>query len=181
MRKIAVFMVFLALMLSGCAQKEKSAITIGKISVSAKEFDDAYKASGFAASGQDKRKEFLEFFISRKLILQESESLGLDKDPQFLRSVQLFWEQSLLKLALSRKINELAVGTRVDEKLIKNYYEQNKEKEFSGKELPEVYDQIKWLLFKLQEKKALQNWTESLHKKNVIAVDHELLGIKEKK
>jgi hypothetical protein len=181
MRKSAVFMFFLALILTGCAQQEKPAITIGNILVSAKEFDDAFKASGFAAGGQDRKKEFLEFFISRKLILKEAEALGLDKDPQFLRSVQLFWEQSLLKLALSRKINELAVAARVDDTLIRKYYDQNKEKEFGGKELPEVYDQIKWFLFKLQEKKALQAWTESLHKKNAIAVDHALLGIEKNK
>ncbi|MFA5119219.1 MAG: hypothetical protein WC695_10340 [Candidatus Omnitrophota bacterium] len=181
MRKSAVFMVFLVLILTGCAQEEKPAITIGNILVSAKEFDDAFKASGFASGGQGRKKEFLEFFISRKLILKEAEGLGLDKDPQFLRSVQLFWEQSLLKLALSRKINELAVAARVDDTLIKNYYDQNKEKEFSGKELPEVYDQIKWFLFKLQEKKALQSWTESLHKKNAIAVDHALLGLEKNK
>ncbi|MFA6217715.1 MAG: hypothetical protein WDL87_08725 [Candidatus Omnitrophota bacterium] len=181
MRKSVVFMAFLVLIFIGCVQKEKPAITIGNIEVSAKEFDDAFKSSGFAVNGEGRKKEFLEFFISRKLILQDSESLGLDKDPQFLRSVQLFWEQSLLKLALSRKINELAVGARVDDNLIKNYYEQYKEKEFSNKELAEVYDQIKWVLFKLQEKKALQNWTETLRKKSPVAIDYALLGIKEDK
>lgn len=165
----------------GCSKKEKAAIKIGNIEISAKEFNDALKTSEFAAGDPNQRKLFLENYISRRLILQEAEKLGMDRDPQFLQSIQLFWEQSLLKLALARKINELTFSTRVDDAEVRSFYEKYKEKDFTGKELSEVYDSIKLLISKVKQRKAIQNWTNSLERQAKIQIDYKLLGIPQEK
>lgn len=178
MKKV-VFIILTVFLFSnwGCVKKEKAALKIGDIQITAKEFDKAFESSKFAGSTEAVREKFLNMFISRKLILKEAERLGLDEDPQFLRSIQLFWEQSLLKLILSRETKELSVAIKVDDREISNYYEKRKEQDYADKELSEVYAQIKLLIFRAKQSKAIQDWASSLRNKTKIEIDYKLLGI----
>ena len=107
MNRITVVLpVIILLILGGCAKKEKPAIEIGEIKVTADEFKEAFRASRFAEYKELGHADFLNTFLKRKLILKEAERLGLDKDPEFLKDVQYFWEQSLLKLVLARQSKE---------------------------------------------------------------------------
>jgi hypothetical protein len=162
---------------AGCSPKEKPALSIGSINVSAQEFEAAYQA-GRMQTGRDlSRKEFLELYINRKLFLKEAEVLGLDKDPLFLQSLQLFWEQSLMKSVIARKINESTVVIRVSEKEIQDYYERHKDTDFAGKQLDEVKPQIKVLFFQLKQKLELQNWMANLRRRTTINIDFDKLQI----
>jgi hypothetical protein len=178
--KKTIFLIMVITLVSGCGfvKKEKPVIKIGTIRVSLDEFNQAL-ANFQAMQGQAAdRKEFLDAFISRKLILKEAERLGLDRDPEFLNDIQLFWEQSLLKLMLSKKIKELSFAVKVGEKEIQNYYASHKENDFLNKELSEVYDQIKWILLNTQQKKAVDDWIRSLRQKTKIEIDYKAVGIK---
>ncbi|MCX5708007.1 MAG: hypothetical protein NTY14_03380 [Candidatus Omnitrophica bacterium] len=125
MKKVFIcFAVSCLFLVGGCAKKEKPAITIGPITLTAEEFESAYQKAKGPAARMAGRKEFLDVLITRKLVLQEAEILGLDKDPQFLESLQLFWEQSLLKLVLARKLNELSLICKVSDKEISDYYQR---------------------------------------------------------
>ena len=109
---ICVLLCFV-LLNGGCAPQEKPAIIIGTINTSAEEFESAFNKSIFARSPTPEvRQGFIDTYIDRKLILKEAEKQGLDKDKDFLASVQLFWEQSLLKLVLNAKIKELSANGR---------------------------------------------------------------------
>lgn len=161
----------------GIPDKDKAALKIGDIEIAAEEFDRAYKASGITYTGEDSRKQFLDRFISRKLILMEAEKLGLDKDPEFLESVQLFWEQSLLKLVLAQKSKKISGKVRVSDSEVAVYYENRRETSFVDKELSEVHSQIKWIIQKQKQGQALQEWISSLEGEVNIERDYKLLGI----
>ena len=180
MKKVAVLILF-ALLFAGCqpVKQERPAIRIDGIEVTSQEFEQAFNSSQFAKQGPEGRKKFLEVYIQRKLILKEAERLNLDKVPQFLNDIQLFWEQSLLKLILTKQINHISAHTRVDDKEIEEYYQKNKPQLFPDKQLPEVYEQIKLLLFKEKQTKAMQSWSDSLKKRANIEIDYKSLGIKE--
>ena len=160
--------------------KKKPAITINNLSITPQEFEESFKISHFAEKSVSSRKEFLDNLITKKLILEKAEEMGLDKDPAFLKDVQIFWEQSLLKLVLSRKINQLSARIRINDKEVDNYYRRNKEKLFAGKALPDVYSRIKWLLFKRKQSQAIREWVSSLRENAKIKIDYKMLGIKEK-
>ncbi|MGD9015595.1 MAG: SurA N-terminal domain-containing protein [Candidatus Omnitrophota bacterium] len=165
----------------GCAKKEKAAINIGDIRITAEEFNKAFEASRSVSAGVAERKEFLDTFISRKLILKEAEKLGLDKDDKFLQSIQLFWEQSLLKLILANKMKELAANIIIDEREIEDYYQMRKAENYPDKELSEVYEVIKILLYRKKQTEAVQDWAASLKNKANIEIDYKLLGLEEGK
>ncbi len=179
MRNIFIFSLVIFLFFnSGCFKKEKTAIKIDTIELSAQEFEQAFKTSSFSSQDDPAaRRQFLDTYISRKLILQEAEKSGLDKDAAFLGDIQLFWEQLLLKLMLSKKINESLSDIKIEDKEVKEYYLKNKENTFSDKELAQVSAQIKWLLFKEKQGAAIQNWADGLRKKAKIEVDYKLLGM----
>ena len=178
MKKI-VFFIWLVFLFSGCGsyEGEEAAIKIGEIKVTASEFNHAFQASQFAHLGEAAKEEFLDTFISRKLILKEAERRGLDKDAQFLQDIQLFWEQSLLKRALSLKIKELALEAKVTDKEIRSYYQSHKDIEFTDKKLEEVYGQIRWIVFKGRQKEVIGEWADSLKKDAKIEIDYKRLGI----
>ncbi len=173
--------IFCVLVFAGCAKKEKPAISIGSITMTAAEFEEAYQKAQDARGNHVSRKDFLDLLVTRKLILQEAETLGLDKDPQFLESLQIFWEQALLKLVLARKLNELSLGCQVSGKEISEYYQRHKESDYAGKELGEVGEQIRLLLYRIKQQLELQRWTTSLKKKSQLNIDYELLRIPEDK
>ena len=85
MKKLMVGL--LCLFLVGCQAKEKAkpVISIDNIKVSLEEFQKAYQASAFSRTSTEAKKEFLDVFISRKLMLKEAEQMSLDKDPDLDR------------------------------------------------------------------------------------------------
>jgi hypothetical protein len=162
---------------TGCAPKEKPALTIGSINISAQEFETAYQDGRIQGGREVSRKEFLDLYINRKLFLKEAEILGLDKDPLFLQNLQLFWEQALMKSVIARKINESTLVIRVTDKEIIDYYERHKDTDFAGKTLNEVRPQIKLLFFQLKQKLELQNWIKNLRRNTSLSIDYDQLQI----
>ena len=173
--------VFLSIcLICGCCpanKKSPSAVTIDNIEITSDEYQDAFKNSPYAASGSpEAKKEFLNNFITRMLILREAERTGTDKDPEFLKSVQLFWQQSLIKLMIDKKIKALAGHIGVSDAEVKDYYSAGKDSEFKGTELPAVYDRIKWIIFNKKQSALLDDWINSLRGEAKIIVNKSSLG-----
>ncbi|MFA7677428.1 MAG: hypothetical protein WCY34_04595 [Candidatus Omnitrophota bacterium] len=177
-RKIILGIVIISF-LSGCNffNREKPAIEIGDIKVSVESFNRAYKASSMSSHLYSK-EDFLDAFIPRKLILKQAEKMNLDKDPEFLQDIQLFWEQSLLKLIVAKKLNSLSADIKVNNDEIEEYYEKQKDAEFEEKSLDEVRGQIKWVIFKAKQNQALKDWIDSLRDNTDIKIDYSRLGMK---
>ena len=52
----------------------------------------------------ESRQNFLSALIDRKLLLQYAQKEGFDKETSFLQTIERFWEQSLLKIVLDKKM-----------------------------------------------------------------------------
>jgi len=75
--------------------------------ISQEEFNDAYKNSSHSsATGEQSRQDFLNNMINQKLILLDAQAHGLDKNKEFLKMIENFWQQSLLTMALKQKSKE---------------------------------------------------------------------------
>ena len=170
-------------LICGCdtaGKKPPAAIKIDNINITAGEYDEAFKNSPYASSDTpEARKEFLNNFVTRMLMLREAERTGVDKNPEFLKNVQLFWQQSLVKMMLDRKIKELASHVAVNDNEVKDYYEANKETLFKEKDLPAVYGEIKWLILNRKQQALLDDWLNSLRGSSKIDINYKLLKIEE--
>ncbi|MEM7816572.1 MAG: SurA N-terminal domain-containing protein [Candidatus Aenigmatarchaeota archaeon] len=176
MNKIFSFFLIVFLFF-GCAKKEKIVVQIDNIKITKDEFEKNFtKFNIDKPDAEQAKKEFLENLINRKLILKEAEKLGLDKDTAFLESVQDFWEQSLLKLVLEKKSKELFLNINVSDKEIEDFFNANKEK-FVSSDISSSYEQIKILILKEKQRKAIENWLSSLKNKAKIKINYKELGL----
>ena len=80
---------------------------MGNYVITRQEFAEAYRDSSYGAQGTlASRKIFLNNMINQKLILLDAEKKGLDKNKEFLKMVEHFWQQSLLTMAMQNKVQE---------------------------------------------------------------------------
>jgi len=177
------WILFISIILLGlaCAQKEEPVVSIGTIKITKAEFEkDFAKFNLSKPDTAQARQEFLDNLINRKLILREAETRGLDKEANFLEDVQDFWEQSLLKRAVDKKSKELFLTIKIGDDEIRDFYNANKDK-FPGKTLEDVYPEIRLVLFKEHQKKAVEDWMDLLKKQANVKINYKELGITEEK
>lgn len=144
------------------------------------------------------RKEFLDDLIGIELVIQEAKKQGLDKDPEFKKSMENHKRESeeykkkienqlqdaaknelfnsLLKKELGDKLNKVAAPTDQE---VKDYYEKNKAqiRTSTGKQLAlkEVEPQLKQRLMQEKRRELYLAFANSLKAKAKIAVDDKAL------
>lgn len=173
------FILLLALFVLGCQGKPEDKIVLAKINnyeITLDEFGEEFNESSYAADATAESKEdFLNNLINRKLILQDAQKKGLDKDKSFLKMIERFWEQSLLKLAIDKKTKEIAGSVMVHDKEIDEAYNNMPQEVRAAKPYESMYQQIKWQLTRDKESQLLNDWIAQLHKKSEIKVNYDLL------
>ena len=83
------------------------AVTINDRVISTEEFNRLHAAQ---AGGTKDSSDFLNSLITKELLIQESQKEGIDKEESFRRSIQNFYEQSLIKLLMDRKFASLQIS-----------------------------------------------------------------------
>lgn len=168
-----------ALFVLGCTGKPKDREVLAKVNnyeITEQEFEEEFRASAYGSvDTQESRKEFLNTLINRKLILQDAQNKGLDKDKSFLKMIERFWEQSLLKLTLDKKSKEIAGSVLVNDKEIAKIYDDMRKNGKTDKSYDQMYQQIKWEITKSKETQAINDWVAQLRKKGEIKVNSDLL------
>ena len=180
MKKKIIFL-SLGLFLLGCTVNPSSnKVVLAKVNnyeITQEEFEQEFKDSYYASVDTPQmRREFLNNLINRKLILQEAQARGLDKDKAFLKMIEKFWEQSLLKIYLDQKTKEIAAAAVVDEKLIQAVYKKLVEEGRADKSYFKMHNQIKWEISKAKEDSLMNDWITQLRRRADIRVNGELLS-----
>jgi len=176
-----VMVIMLSFMNFGCAKRllsEKIAVKINDYTLTVDEFNELFTELKTDKDTPEVRKMFLDNLINRKLLLQEGQRLGLDKQKDFLKSIENFWEQALLKIIIDNKIKETSGSISITRREIEDYYGKwVKENPDNPKTLEELYDTIKWQLTRQKQTVALSLWMEELKKNAKIKVNKKVLGI----
>lgn len=141
------------------------------------EFEEGFATSAYAARDDraKARQDYLETLINQKLILLDAQKKNLDKDPDFLRSVERFWAQSLLTVALNQKTQELQKGMNVREEDVRRIYDNMVKDGVTDKPFEDVYPQIKWQAEKQLQAQLLNAWVENLRKGATVSVNDNML------
>lgn len=164
---------------SSCAQRPQEKTVLAKVNnyeITKDEFEEELARMGFSKENEVQAKEdFLNNLINRKLILQDAQRKGLDKQEGFLRMIERFWEQSLLKLALDKKTKEISSSVSVDEEAVKDAYDKLIQEAKADKPYEQMYEQIKWELGKSKETELTTEWINELRKGADIKINSNLL------
>ncbi|MFA5286738.1 MAG: SurA N-terminal domain-containing protein [Candidatus Omnitrophota bacterium] len=176
MKKIAVVLLLIVIVFALSklnSHKEKDyLVKINNYTITLQEFNEDFLASAFAKNNTpESRKEFLNMLIRRKLVLQDAQAMGLDKDKEFLKSIERFWEMSLLKRAMDKKSQEISGSVSTPDNAIEAVYNKLKSEGKADKPYNQMYGQIKRSLTQLQESQALNKWLVALYKKASIKIN----------
>ena len=94
---------------AGCAEKgpKKEVIaTIGDYSLYKEDFLSELSLYPPEYRNSIPKERLLNDVIEKKVLLLEARRQGLDRDPEFMKTVERFWEQSLLRSLLNKKSGE---------------------------------------------------------------------------
>jgi hypothetical protein len=91
------------------------ALVINDRIISEKELDERIKSGSYHSHGGG----FLESVITRELLIQEAARQGINKEEAFRKSVENFYEQSLVKILIDRRFQSLT--PMVTDEMVEKY------------------------------------------------------------
>jgi hypothetical protein len=177
---VIIFAVLAVVKMSGVRVKANASPLVARVNgyeIRADEFEEGFLSSGFV-SREDRlkaRREYLDVLIGQKLILLDAQKRNVDKTPEFLRSVERFWSQSLLTAAVGQKAVELRRGINVRDEDVHRIYEDMLKEGVTTRPLSDVYSQIKWQAERQQESAFLAEWVKSLRQSAALSIDEQVL------
>ncbi|MFA5146599.1 MAG: hypothetical protein WC515_04420 [Candidatus Omnitrophota bacterium] len=73
--------------------------------------------------------DLLDELITKKVLVQEAQRQDFDKDRMFMKEIERYWEQALIKILLKKKTRELARTIKVSDEEARDEYGRIKEEE----------------------------------------------------
>ncbi len=122
--------------------------------------------------------EWLSRVIERELIVQEGRQMGLDREPEFMRSIERFWKEALLKQVVRRKAREISAQVQVYEPEIEEHYRLWLKAQKAGtavEPLETKRPEIERAIRQQKEADAMEQWVTGLRARAKIEVDHQAL------
>lgn len=174
------FVVFGILFLAGCSSgnnnaENKIVAQINKYKMTTDDLRYELKNAPYdeiaSLKTEDGRKRYLDGLIEKEVLLQEAQRQGIDREIGFMKSIENYWEQALLRILLERKSKEVSNLIHVYDNEIEEYYKS------SGEDLPfsKVKNEIRDIIKQKKQTEAMNSWIEELKKKSYIKVDENVL------
>jgi hypothetical protein len=177
---LALLAFFCGAALTGCgtqatqAEVQKPALIVNELKLSPGELQQelAFAAATSreqhpGAAGEE--PEWLGRLIERELLVQEAQQLGLDRQPEFMRTIERFWKEALIKQLLDRKAREINAQVHVYEPDIEAFSQQFPE-EF------EARDDMERAIRTHKQAEAMDQWIAQLKAQSRIVIDHEAIA-----
>ncbi|MFA6142163.1 MAG: hypothetical protein WC738_02580 [Candidatus Omnitrophota bacterium] len=171
--------------ISGCGKKPevsmlKVVAKINNYELTTEDFREEARlalARQYPIGESDKAKEdLLDEMIVKKLLIQEAQAHNFDKDRAFMKEIERYWEQALLKLLIKNKIQEFAQHITVDEDEVKKEYDRIISQEGSGAgSFEKLSTGIRSDLRRKKINDAFNNWISGLKSKSNVKVYKENL------
>lgn len=124
---------------------------------------------------REAKKEFLEQLIRKELLIQEAKKLRLDRKDKFMRTIERYWESTLIRDVIELKSKEIEKKVYVSEDEIEIRYKEMKESGNKLLPLQEIRDIISKELKEKKKTMMLEKWISDLRKKARIEIAEELL------
>ena len=124
---------------------------------------------------KEAKKEFLEGLIRKELLIQEAKKLQLDRKKSFVRTIERYWEFTLIRDLMEMKGREISRKILISQEEIDACYENIKKSEDRFPPLSELQEKITEDLKEKKKTGMLKEWVNDLRKKANIRINEELL------
>ncbi len=183
MKNYTLYFLCACLLSAGCAkqnaQQEKVLAEVNDFQLSQEEFkrqlaaelefDEDFKMT------LDAKKHFLSDLIEKELLIQEARKLKLDRKEKFIRSIERYWESTLIRNLLDLKGAEIDKATVIDQAEVAAYYNELKQTDPSLPPLGKIQDALQDDLKEKKKRLTLQKWIRDIKKNADIKIHDNLL------
>jgi len=114
------------------------------------------------------RLDYINRLLEKEILLQEAQKKGLDREKEFMRSIENYWEQALLRLLLQKKSNEISGLIHVYDNEIDEYYRETGE-DLSRSDISRIIRQKK-------ETETMNVWVQELKKRSRVNINEKILN-----
>ena len=178
-----------AAVLLGCDRKPaadgkmtKPVLVINKLELSQEELRQELRVTSWIhgkESDTGEEPQWLSRLIEREVLVQEAQRLGIDREADFMRTIERFWKEALIKILLNRKGQEIGDQTYVDEPEIEAYYQKLVQERSSQplEPLSELKGEVSREIRQEKETKAMEQWIAGLRQKAKIEIDQKALSV----
>jgi len=123
----------------------------------------------------ENKNNFLNQTIDQEVLIQEAVKLGLHKDASFRRSIEKFWEQTLITALLQKKADTLKDKTIVTSEEIEARYQEIAKTKEAPPPLEELAPSLEEEIREKKKTEALEAWIKELRDKANIQIYEENL------
>lgn len=176
----SAFLLAIGLSAAGCGKGDGQAMVVAKINdykMAVEDFNyesgEVFHISRVLGDVPVTKEAVLNALITKELLLQEAQKENLDKNRDFLRTIELYWEQTLIRNLLEKKSREISKKVMVYDEDIVSYY--NSITAEQKKTIEEMRDEIAKRIKSDKEKELLDQWIERLHSKARIKINKRVL------
>lgn len=172
---IIIFVFFLSGCSAGGGADKKIVAEVNNYRMTTEDFKYELRNIPFDEIGllktEDGRKKYIDRLVEKEILLQEAQRQGLDREKDFMKSIENYWEQALLKSLVERKSKEISTAVHVYNNEIEDYYKASGEKQ----PLSKVSSDIRRLIREKRETEAMEEWVKELKEKSYIKINEDIL------
>lgn len=125
---------------------------------------------------QETKEMFLDQLIRKEVLIQEARRLELDRKDKFIRAMEKYWEQTLIRDLYDSKSESLSKEGYVTTEEIEHVYNEKKKDDPTLPPLEKVRTVIAGELKERKGRERLMEWERSLVEKADIEIDKEMLS-----
>lgn len=169
--------------LSGCtqerAEKKEVIARINDYKLTLQEFEDQLieeltMETDFKVT-REAKSVFLEQLIRKELLIQEAQKQRMDRKKKFIKTIERYWESTLIRDLMELKGDEFDKRTYISEEEIDARYQEMKKTEGELPPIEEIREQIAEQLKDQKKREKLKQWINNLRKNAKIEIDQKLL------
>lgn len=124
---------------------------------------------------QSAKIEFLEQLIRKELLIQEAKKLKLDRKNQFIKTIERYWESTLIRDLMELKGKSLSQRTYITKEEIEARYQLLKTENSRLPPRNELWERIKNSLKEEKKQIKLKEWIINLRENAQVETDLDLL------
>jgi len=105
-----IVVVSISLLYLSCMQRPSSEKVVAKVNdyyMTVDDVKDKIKHSPYSSEMAKNLEEFLDVAIREQVLIQEAQRLGLDREKTFMRTIERYWAQTLIKELLDKQSRKI--------------------------------------------------------------------------
>lgn len=160
--KLAVTAALALFLIVGCGPdkpREEIALTVNSSNVTTQEFFKLLKEETSVDPefdlNTDKIDAFMDYLIRKELLISEASRLQLDREEAFVRTIERYWESTLIRNLLARKTREMQDRVLVTDDDTLTFYTAAKD------DFTEPYEQVRESIKRRIEEERVNDMIEA--------------------